>query len=353
MIRDCGSVRFTLRIIGWIGSGAALPATPARRRGLLLQPGHPGLRVADLDRPVDRLRAAATPDHPPLNRGLPASRLVVGELRLLFGAQPGQPGLSPLQPLRELPLPTPLGGPGRRHRRPGPGRLVGCLAGVQLSQRRPDPLRSGHRIGELPRQLVAARRPEQVILGGVHLGRLGENPRRSLPHPPLAPVGRQRRVRRDLRTVQRNRAEPAHPAGRAHQQHLAEQAGQRRLMLTPEPGNGRVIRTMLRTNNPKRHVRHTQPLDLPARPLTQRIGVDQQSQHHRRVIPGPPGTTKTPPRMKLAQIQLADHIQHKPHQMIRRQPIPQIRRQQKRLIPIDRQITPRHNPVSRAHPPTP
>src|SRR5699024_4023869 len=72
---------------------------------------------------------------------------------------------------------------------------------------------------------------------------------------------------------------------------------------------------------------------------------------HVRVIPTPThhrarGLTPTTTPMKPAGIDLLDHIQHYPHQVLSRQPLPHIRRQQERLITIHRTVRLRHTPSS-------
>jgi len=114
-------------------------------------------------------------------------------------------------------------------------------------------------------------------------------------------------------------------------------------MLCAEPGDRAVIRHVLRAGDPARHIGVAQPLDLPARPLPDRVGVDQHTEKHRRVIPRPARTPEPLSRPKRAQIQTGHRIQHEPHQMINRQPLPHIRRHQKPLIPI-------HRPKPLSHP---
>jgi hypothetical protein len=61
------------------------------------------------------------------------------------------------------------------------------------------------------------------------------------------------------------------------------------------------------------------------------VGVEQHRDQHRRVIRRPAMPIGPIPGTKPRQIQLIDHVDHEPHQMIRRQPIPHIRRQQEHL----------------------
>jgi hypothetical protein len=116
-------------------------------------------------------------------------------------------------------------------------------------------------------------------------------------------------------------------------------------MLRAEPGDRAVIRYVLRAHDAERHIGLAQPLNLPARPLPHRIGVDQHTEQHHRVVGRPARTPQPPTRPEPGQIQPRDYVQHEPHQMISRQPVPHIRRQQKLLIPIHRPKPLRHHKI--------
>ena len=75
-------------------------------------------------------------------------------------------------------------------------------------------------------------------------------------------------------------------------------------------------------------------LDPPRRPLTLRIRVQDQRHHHRRLIRRATQTIRPIPRTEHRQVHLRDHIQQTPRQMPFREPLPQRRRNQERLIPI-------------------
>src|SRR5699024_5912707 len=138
---------------------------------------------------------------------------------------------------------------------------------------------------------------------------------------------------------------------RAHQQHLGKQLTELLTKPGPEPGNHTVIRHILSTCHPEGHIRHTPALDPPRGTLSHAVGIHQQPQQHVRVIPTPThhrarGLTPTTTPMKPAGTDLLDHIQHYPHQVLNRQPIPHIRRQQEHLITIHRTVRLRHTPSS-------
>jgi len=76
------------------------------------------------------------------------------------------------------------------------------------------------------------------------------------------------------------------------------------------------------------------PLDPSARALADRIRVQQQRHHHRRLERGPTPAVLPIHAVEGAQIDLADRVEHKPGQMILRQPLAQTRRQQQLLLTI-------------------
>jgi hypothetical protein len=144
--------------------------------------------------------------------------------------------------------------------------------------------------------------------------------------PCLATVGVDRGIRSDLRAVDRDRAEPGQPGPAGHHQHLAEQIGERVLVLPSEPRDRGVIRNVLRAQNTKRDVGVTQPLDLTRRSHAMAVGVDHQPQQHPRVITSSTRAASTPPSLELADVQDVDSVEDKPGQMISRQPLPHIHR---------------------------
>jgi hypothetical protein len=97
-----------------------------------------------------------------------------------------------------------------------------------------------------------------------------------------------------------------------------------------------MVRLQVRRDHPKTDILHTRPLDLPRRPDPQRIRVQQQRHHHRRVIRRPTLTVRSIRPIKHVKVHLLDRAEHRPNKMILRQPIHQRRRQQERLTAITR-----------------
>ena len=142
------------------------------------------------------------------------------------------------------------------------------------------------------------------------------------------------RVPRHPRPIDRDHPRPHQPSLTTQRQHLPEQPRQRRLVPRHEPGDHRVIRRLHHRDRLERHVLITRPLELPRRPHPTRIPVQQQGHQHRRVIRPPADPVDPIRRIEPTQIHPHDRVQHKPSEVTLRQPIPHIRRHQKRLITI-------------------
>jgi hypothetical protein len=140
----------------------------------------------------------------------------------------------------------------------------------------------------------------------------------------------------DLRPVNRDHPNPRQPRPSAQPQHLTKQARQRRLVALDEPRDRRVIRALLRRHDPKGDVLDAGALDHTRRPDPTRVGVKQQRDHHRPLIGRPAAAITAIGRIERLQLHLLDRRQHEPRQMILRQPLPNIRRHQKRLLTITR-----------------
>jgi hypothetical protein len=79
-----------------------------------------------------------------------------------------------------------------------------------------------------------------------------------------------------------------------------------------------------------------QPRSIPRDELPARVRVEQQRDHHRRVVRRPPVTVVPVDGVEHGQVHLGDRGQHEPRKMILGQPLPHARRQQQLLIAITR-----------------
>jgi hypothetical protein len=99
--------------------------------------------------------------------------------------------------------------------------------------------------------------------------------------------------------------------------------------------------------HPIRHLLDAAPLDRPGGAQSGAVGIQQQRDQHRRVIRGPAMPVRAVDAAEGLQVKLVDHIDDEPRQVIRGQPIPQVRRQRERLIPIRRDEIEAHSQSSR------
>jgi hypothetical protein len=192
---------------------------------------------------------------------------------------------------------------------------------------------------QLARQLVAARRAEPLVLSGVDRVGLGEDLAGNLL---IAARRVLRRVRVHVRAVDHPHPHPHRPRLGAQREHLTEQAGQRRLVALTKARDRRVVGPLVRADHARGVVLGAAPLDPPRRPLTDRVDVEQQRHHHRRIVRRPTMTVGAIGRIKCGQIHLRDRVDHKPRQMVLRQPLAQARRQQQLLLAITRDEVLRH-----------
>ena len=225
-----------------------------------------------------------------------------------------------------------------------------CLGGALLVEtalglaQPPPPALSRRQLG---RQLVAAPPAEALVLRGVDSRRVLENLGRD-----LLVVARRvmRRVCVHLRAINGEHADIDQPRLRAEREHLAKQPGERRLVALTEARDGRVIRRLVHADHARRDVLHAAPLDPPRRPLPDRIGVEQQRHHHRRIVRRPTMTIRPIGGIERRQVELAHSVDHEPREMPFRQPFPQARRQQQLLLTITTNEVLRHAP-DRPHQP--
>jgi hypothetical protein len=105
-------------------------------------------------------------------------------------------------------------------------------------------------------------------------------------------------------------------------------------MALQEASDRRVIRPLLRRDHPKRDVLDAGSLDHPRRRDPARVRVEQQRHHHRRVIGRPAAPIDTMSGVERVEVHLLNRADHKPREMVLRQPPPHVGRHQKRLLAI-------------------
>ena len=198
-----------------------------------------------------------------------------------------------------------------------------------LAQPRPPPFPGAKLLG----QFIAARVAVELVLGRVdRLGFFEDLARELL----VIDVRVATRVARQLRPVNSDHADARQPLLRAQRKHLAEEASDRLLVTLDEPRDRRVIRSLLRRQHAERNILFARPLDLPRRARPARVRVEQQRHHHRRVIGRPAAAVPPIGGIEAVEVHLADSLQDEPREVAFWQPLPDIRRHQKRLLAITR-----------------
>jgi hypothetical protein len=108
------------------------------------------------------------------------------------------------------------------------------------------------------------------------------------------------------------------------------------LVTDAEPRDRGVIGHLVAGDHPKRDVVAATPLDPARRAHPDRIRINEQGNHHLRIVRrGTPPVAAIGPIERI-EIQLRHRLQHEPRQMVLGQPLPQRRRQQQLLITITR-----------------
>jgi hypothetical protein len=217
------------------------------------------------------------------------------------------------------------------------------VPGLKLALGALQALAARDRVGQLRRELVAARVAEPLVLASVDIVGLGQNPLDLLADLLVRPVRRQPSVRGELRAVQRDRPDPDHPRLLAHRQHLHEQVRKRLGVPLAKPRDRGVVRGAVGRNHPERHLLLAAPLDLARRTLPDRVRVQQQRDHHSRIVRRTAAAVLSVRAVERVEIEPLDDIEQVPRQMPLRQPIPHARGQQEVLLAITRQEVLRHH----------
>jgi hypothetical protein len=141
----------------------------------------------------------------------------------------------------------------------------------------------------------------------------------------------------DLRAVDRDYPDLHETLLHAEREHLTEQACQCCLVALAKPRDRRVIRHLVCRDHTVGDVLHALVLDHPRGALPLAVGVEQQRDHHRWVMGRAPMTIGAIGRVERRQIHRLHRGQHKPREVIRRQPLAKARRHQQHLLTITRQ----------------
>src|ERR1017187_607847 len=107
----------------------------------------------------------------------------------------------------------------------------------------------------------------------------------------------------------------------------------------------RVIRTLIRRDHTVGDILHALALNHPRGALPLAVGVEQQREHHPRLVRRTAVAIPAVGVIERRQIHLLDARQHEPRKMILRQPLPQTRRQQQLLITVTSNEALGHTPI--------
>ena len=141
-------------------------------------------------------------------------------------------------------------------------------------------------------------------------------------------VGVPRGVGCELGAIDRHQSRAQHARPRAQGEHLREEPGEGPFMRCAEPSDRRMVRSLVDSDHPEGDVFDAATLDTPAGALADRVRVDEQRHHHRRVIGSATAAIGPIASEEHRKVELGDDIEHEPDQMILRQPVRQRGRHQ-------------------------
>jgi hypothetical protein len=153
------------------------------------------------------------------------------------------------------------------------------------------------------------------------------------------------RVDVHLGAVNRDDLDRDDPGLGAQGQYLAEQRRQRALMTGPKARDRRVIGHPVGRDDPERDVLLAVAFDTPRGTLADRVRVQQQRDHHRRIVRRAAPPIGAIPAVEGGQVELVDGVEHEPRPVPLWQPLTQTRRQQQLLLTVTRQEVLRHHGI--------
>jgi hypothetical protein len=127
-----------------------------------------------------------------------------------------------------------------------------------------------------------------------------------------------------LGAVQCDQAQADQAGGGAQLQGLDEEAGQGLLVADAEPRDGHVVGQLVAGQDAEGEVLVAAPLDLSGRAHPHGVGVQPHPQQGLRVVGGMPVPVGTVGAQERLKVELVDHVQHEPGQMVGGQPVTKI-----------------------------
>ncbi len=204
------------------------------------------------------------------------------------------------------------------------------------------PGQATRRLPQVGGEFVTSALPEHLVLGGVDRLGLRQHGGNLRLQGLRGAVRRQRRVRLHLGPVQRHHPEPHQTRCMAQLQNLHKQDFQVAPVTLAEPRDHAVVGNLGAHDHPEPRVPLAQALDLAARSLPVRVGIDKEADHHPRRKRRRPGAALPVMRLECRQIHQPDGIQEKMDEVRVRNPVRHVHRKKKPLSPIRFAIEVRH-----------
>jgi hypothetical protein len=179
-----------------------------------------------------------------------------------------------------------------------------------------------------PWQLAAA--AVLLIVSLIGLGGLGEQLGDLGLEVGVGAVGRRGGVCLDLGSVQGDQPQADHPGRRAQLQRLNQQPSQGLFVADPEPGDGHVIGCGVAAQDAEGNVLLTAAFDLAGGADPGAVGVQQ----HPRLVGGSAVAVGSVDLEEGAQVELVDHVEDEPGQVVGWQPVADIGWEQERLVAV-------------------
>jgi hypothetical protein len=208
--------------------------------------------------------------------------------------------------------------------------------GVQACLGLAQPLEAVTGPGQLRGESVAAGQLVFAILALVglaglleHALDLGLDPGLELLAGPIAFGGG---VGGQLGAVQGHGAQADQPGRGTQAQGLDQQPGQGLLVADPETGQRHMVGSGVGGQDAEGDVLVAAPFDLAGGTNPGAVGVQQHGQQHLGVVGGPAVPVRPIGAEERGQVQLVDHVEHEPGQMICRQPVPEVGWEQECLV---------------------
>jgi hypothetical protein len=98
-----------------------------------------------------------------------------------------------------------------------------------------------------------------------------------------------------------------------------------------------MVRNLVCRDHAEGNVLCAAALDPARRAHTDRICIEQQRDHHLRIVCGSAPAVRAIGRVETIKIELGDRVEHEPGEVILRQPLPETRRQQQLLVAVTRE----------------